>query len=56
MPEIKPNDALNNVAAACRAYKGNIDEHNVLQKSLEVLASFLPKEPQVLPKEEKESA
>lgn len=36
-----PEQALHNLAAAARAYRGTLDEHQALQQSVQVLAKAL---------------
>ena len=39
--ELTLDQALSNVAAACAAFKGTLDEHKALQESLKVLQDLV---------------
>lgn len=39
--ELTLDQALSNVASACAAFKGNLEEHKALQESLKVLQDLV---------------
>ena len=49
MDQIKPDVALQNLSKCASLYKGTLEEHQILQASVQALEKLIPKELTVVP-------